>query len=135
MARNSSKVWTPLLERDGEEKPRGLFLILLIWEEGGALVKRFYSCLFGCRGRSGLLRETCQNPVSASAPTRDGAPGPGGRRAGFVLGGGSFLGSWFRRVRGGGEITLLLPRGRGNVHWDGPSEKHTVFRKRNLGER
>lgn len=32
MARNSSEAWTPALEKDGEEKPQGLFLILLIWE-------------------------------------------------------------------------------------------------------
>lgn len=49
MARNSSKVWTLLLEKDRKEKTQGLFLILLIWEEGGALVnfERFYPCLSG----------------------------------------------------------------------------------------
>lgn len=42
-------MWTPPLEKDGEEKPQGLFLIVLICEEGGALVsfERFYRCLFG----------------------------------------------------------------------------------------
>lgn len=49
MVRSSSHVWTLKLEKDGEEKSQGLFLILLILEEGGTLVsfERFYRCDFG----------------------------------------------------------------------------------------
>lgn len=136
MARNSSEAWTPALEKDGEEKPRGLFLILLIWEEGGALVsfERFYRCLSGS-GEGAVCRARCAKTLSVPLlPPEMGLPVPAG--AGQVLCWGRQLPQEPLSVRAqGGEITLLLPRGLGNVHRDGPSKKSTVFLKCSLGER
>lgn len=35
MGKGSSKAWTPTLEKEGEGKLQGLFLILLIWGKEG----------------------------------------------------------------------------------------------------
>lgn len=50
------------------------------------------------QGRNCLGSKMCQDPVSASTPTRDGAPSPGGCRAQFEHS--SFLASCFLHVHG-----------------------------------
>lgn len=109
MARNNSKVWTPLLEKDGEEKPRGLFLILLIWEEGGALVslERFYRCLFGPGEGAvcGARRAKTLSVHPLPPEMRLLAPALGRFRAG----GRQLPRELVSACARGGEITLLLP--------------------------
>jgi len=69
-----------MLEKDREEKPLGLFLILLIWEEVGALVRfeRCYRCLFGpgegavCRGRHAKTLSVPQLPLEMGLPAPAG---------------------------------------------------------------
>lgn len=76
-----------MLEKDREEHPQCLFLILLVWREGGALVsfERFYSCLFGPL-EGAVCRAGCAKALSVPLLLLEMGPSRGRPGAGLVRG-------------------------------------------------
>lgn len=74
-----------MLEKDREEPPQCLFLILLVWREGGALVsfERFYSCLFGPL-EGAVCGAGCAKALSVPLLLLKMGPSPGRPGAGLV---------------------------------------------------